>query len=168
MRSRSPLLVLSLVTGLAAGCVSRNVETISDDEASAMPAPAAPLSPDERAAATAAAPGFTGVARAADGVTSVPAGVLYVIVRVAGREGGPPLAVKRLPGELPAEFTVTSDDSMIPGTPLVDAMDVIVRLDQDGDAWSNQEGDLVGQVGPIGIGDTIDVVLDYTAEPSDQ
>jgi hypothetical protein len=168
MRFRRLSLALLLIASLGTGCVSRNVETIADEEAASMPAPPAPLSPDERAAAAVAAPGFTGAARAADEVTTVPAGILYIIVRVAGREGGPPLAVKRLPGELPAEFTITSDDSMIPGTPLVDAMDVTVRLDQDGDAWSNQAGDLVGSVGGVAIGDAIDVVLTYADATSDQ
>lgn len=159
--SRLVALIAILLVGVA--CVSRNVEDISAEEAAGMAVPPAPLSPEERAAAVVAEPGVTGTISVADGVANVPDGVLFVIVRVAGREGGPPLAVKRLSAELPAEFTITSADSMIPGTPLVDAMDVSVRLDQDGDAWSEQPGDLAGSVGPVSVGDTVAIVLEPAA-----
>lgn len=132
-----------------------------------MAPPPEPLSPEERAAAVIDEPGFSGTIELGPGTGVVPDGVLYVIVRVAGREAGAPLAVKRLSPDLPAEFTVTAADSMIPGTPLVDAMDVIVRLDQDGDAWSQQPGDLAGFAGGVSVGDTLQIVLtpeDATAQ----
>ena len=155
---RLPILLI-LVAALGAGCISRNVESIDRDEAASMETPPEPLTAEERANRVIADPGFTGSVRLGDDVTEAPPGVLYVIVRVAGRAGGPPLAVKRLPVELPADFTVTSAASMIPGTPLVDGMDVIVRVDQDGDAFTVQPGDLQGTVGPVSIGDEIEVVL---------
>jgi protein-disulfide isomerase len=163
LRSIRSLLILAAAALLAAGCVSRNVESIDSDEAATLPSPPAPLTAEERAAEAPAGPGFTGVVRLAEDIVSAPEGVLYIIVRVAGREGGPPLAVKRLPVDLPAEFSVTSADSMIPGTPLVDAMDVTVRVDQDGDAWTDEEGDLEGTVGAVALGDAIEVVLTRSA-----
>lgn len=160
MRTLRPFIMLALVTTMTMSCVSRNVENINAEEAAAMPAPPAPLTPEERTtAAVVAEPGFNVSVSVGADVATVPEGILYVIVRVAGRKGGPPLAVKRLPGDLPAEFTVTAADSMVPGTPLVDAMDVTVRLDQDGDAWSNQAGDLTGTVGSVAVGDTIEIIL---------
>lgn len=159
MRTLRPFIML-LVTAMTIGCVSRNVENINAEEAAAMPSPPAPLTSEDRTiAAVVAEPGFNVSVRVGADVAVVPEGILYVIVRVAGREGGPPLAVKRLPADLPAKFTVTSADSMIPGTPLVDAMEVTVRLDQDGDAWSHQAGDLTGTVGPVAVGDTIEIIL---------
>lgn len=162
MRSLRSFLTLAVAVAMTAGCVSRNVETISAEEAAAMESPPAPLTSQDRAAAVVAEPGFTIIASVSEDVSTVPDGVLYVIVRVAGREGGPPLAVKRLPPDLPVEFSVTAADAMVPGTPLVDAMDVTVRLDQDGDAWSNQDGDLAATVGPVAVGDTIEMVLTPT------
>ncbi|NKB86893.1 MAG: hypothetical protein GKS06_01555 [Acidobacteria bacterium] len=159
MRSRRLYFFAIILLVTAVSCVSRNVERIDDEEAAQMEAPPEPLSAEERANRVVADPGFTGSVRLGDEIASAPDGVLYVIVRVAGRAGGPPLAVKRLPVELPTDFVVTSADSMIPGTPLVDGMDVTIRVDQDGDAFTVQPGDLQGSVGPVAIGDTIEIVL---------
>ena len=162
MRTLRPLMTIAFAAAVVVGCVSRNVETISAEAAAAMAPPPAPLTSEDRAAAVIAEPGFTVIARVDPDVQTIPDGVLYVIVRVAGRVGGPPLAVKRLPADLPAEVRVTAADSMIPGTPLVAAMDVTVRLDQDGDAWSNQAGDLAGTAGPVAVGDTVEIILTLT------
>ncbi len=152
-----PLLLLSAVVAWA-GCVSRNVETIDREEASAIPAPPAPLAPGARAS-VAAPPGVEGTVSVDPAVGVVPGGVLYIIVRVSGRDGGPPLAVKPLPAEVPMSFTISEADSMIPGTPLVGDLDIIARLDQDGDAFSRQDGDLEGRAGPVRVGGTVDIVL---------
>jgi len=152
-------MTLTLTVAMMASCVSRNVETISAEEAAAMPLPSTPSTSEGSTAAVVAEPGFTVIASVSADVSTIPDGILYVIVRVAGRAGGPPMALKRMPGDLPVEFTVTAADSMVPGTPLVDAMDVTVRLDQDGDAWSNQEGDLTATVGSVAVGDTVEIVL---------
>jgi hypothetical protein len=159
LRARPLSVFVILIAALGTACVSRNVENIDREEAASMATPPEPLTAEERANRVISDPGFTGSVRLGDDVTSAPDGVLYVIVRVAGRAGGPPLAVKRLPVELPTDFVVTSADSMIPGTPLVDGMDVTVRVDQDGDAFTVQPGDLQGTVGPVSVGDEIEVVL---------
>jgi tetratricopeptide (TPR) repeat protein len=63
----------------------------------------------------------------------VSGGVLFVIVREAGVEGGPPLAVQRLiPRSLPLRFAIGEDDSMT-GDALPEEVLVEARLDADGD-----------------------------------
>lgn len=160
-------LLCAILCVLLAGCVSRNVERIDDEEAATMDSPSAraPVADAEGEAPTAeAGTAISGTLAVADDVDGVPAGVLYLIVRVAGRETGAPLAVKRLDSsDLPAEFRVSEADAMIPGTPLVGEMDVIARLDQDGDAFTEQPGDLLGRVGPVEPGDEVEIVLRESA-----
>ena len=140
------------------GCVSRNVETIDRQQASTIAAPPEPLDPGARASVS-TPPGVEGTISVDPAVGVVPEGVLYIIVRVSGRDGGPPLAVKPLPADVPISFTISEADSMIPGTPLVGDLDIIARLDQDGDAFSRQDGDLEGRAGPVQVGGTVDIVL---------
>jgi hypothetical protein len=64
-------------------------------------------------------------------------------------------------------FSISEADSMIPGTPLVGDLDIIARLDQDGDAFSRQEGDLEGRAGPVQVGAEVDIVLRPAAAPSE-
>ena len=60
-------------------------------------------------------------------------GVLFLIVREAEVEGGPPLAVQRLlPESFPLRFEIGSADSMT-GDSLPDELQVEARLDSDGD-----------------------------------
>lgn len=157
-RASIVLCLAAVLVAAGGGCVSRNVESIDSEEAASIPPPPEPVDPGSRPAQETDLPGIEGTVSAADGV-SIPDGVLYIIVRVAGREGGPPLAVKQLPVQLPASFRVTEADSMVPGTPLVGGLDVIARLDQDGNAFSHQDGDLEGRVGPVEVGDTVEIVL---------
>ena len=145
-------------------CVSRNVERISAEEGASIAPPPEPNSEAERAASAAQMPAIDGtVTMAVDLAGPAPPGVLYVIVRVAGRAQGPPLAVKQLAGELPAAFRISEADAMIPGTPFVGDLDVIVRLDQDGNAFSRQDGDLEGRAGPVQVGGSVQIVLYPTA-----
>ncbi len=70
--------------------------------------------------------------------------VLYVIVR---RPQGPrrPVAVQRIDRpRFPVEFQVTRDDVMIEGVQLQGMVEVIARLDKDGNAGPPQPGDLEG------------------------
>lgn len=159
--SRHPVRLLSacLMAALLVGCVSRNVERIPADEAATMSPPPAPATAEERAAA-AELPGISGtVTLGPETGGAAPAGTLYLIVRVSGRQGGAPLAVKQLTADFPVAFRVTEADAMVPGTPLIGDMDIIVRLDQDGDAFSRQDGDLEASVGPVQVGDDIEVAL---------
>ena len=73
---------------------------------------------------------------------TVPAGaVLFVIVREAGLETGPPAAVKRVPATgFPITVTLTDKDSMagesLPGLVRIDA-----RIDRDGNPLSKDPKD---------------------------
>lgn len=155
-QSLAVLLVAALVALATAGCVQRNVERISSEEAASMPAPPPPQPSSQKApgepTATTRISGTVEVpAELAD---SLPAGAtLYLIVRVAGREGGAPLAVQQVPTPtFPHRFEITERDAMIEGTPLRGEMSVTARLDQDGDAFSTEAGDFSGQVAPVVAG----------------
>lgn len=70
---------------------------------------------------------------------------LYINLRPV--DGGRPLAVKRLlASDLPYDFIFTKYDVMVPGTPFEGEVLVTAALDQDGDAWTRQEGDWEGSV----------------------
>lgn len=155
-----------LLSGSLAGCVSRNVEKIDREEASDLPPPpegaVAGVSPEagidpgaarsDGAAPAAEVPAIRGSVEIDDGLASrVPEGAtLFLIVRVAGREGGPPLAVQRPAGwRLPHEFVITEADAMVPGTPLMGELSVEARIDQDGVATTRTPGDLHGRVEPV-------------------
>lgn len=74
-----------------------------------------------------------------------PTDVLFVIVR---RPGGMPrpLAVKRFDGPtFPVSYEITNADVMVQGTELRGMVDVVARLDRDGQAGPAQPGDLEGK-----------------------
>ena len=160
LRRCSFLVVLSV---LAAGCVQRNVERISSEEAASIPAPPAPLEGGQQpGAAQVSATRLAGVIEIAPELAgAVPSrATLYLIVRVAGRATGAPLAVQQLPlPSFPYRFEITERDSMIEGTPLMGEMSVAARIDQDGNAFSTNPGDLSGQTSPVLAGDSEIVVL---------
>ncbi len=88
--------------------------------------------------------------------------VVFVIVRSAGVDSGPPLAVRRMRSSgFPLKYEVSEANVMIQGMPFQGLVDIIVRLDGDGKVGS-QPGDLEGKTKqPVKIGDTsINVVLD--------
>ncbi len=63
----------------------------------------------------------------------LPSGVLFLIVREAGVEAGPPLAVQRIvPTSFPLRFEIGQSDSMT-GESLPEEVRVDARLDSDGD-----------------------------------
>ncbi len=74
-----------------------------------------------------------------------PTDVLFVIVR---RPGGMPrpLAVRRVDGpKFPVAFELTNKDVMVQGTELRGMVEVIARVDKDGQAGPAQPGDLEGR-----------------------
>jgi cytochrome c-type biogenesis protein CcmH len=74
-----------------------------------------------------------------------PTDVLFVIVR---RPTGPPrpIAAKRIDApKFPVQFEITSADVMVQGTELKGMVDVIARLDRDGQAGQAQPGDMEGR-----------------------
>lgn len=154
---------------MAGACVSRNIESISSEEAATRAEPPAPLAPEQRPDSVVETLGVDGTITLAEGATMPASGVVFIIVRVSGRAGGAPLAVKQLPALVPATFQVSAADSMIAGTPLVGDLDLIVRYDQDGNAFSRQPGDLEGSVGPVQVGGVVEVVLSpVQVDPEEQ
>ena len=74
-----------------------------------------------------------------------PTDVLFVIVR---RPSGPPrpLAAKRIDNpSFPVSFEITDADVMMQGTELRGMVDIIARLDRDGQAGQPQAGDMEGR-----------------------
>jgi cytochrome c-type biogenesis protein CcmH len=74
-----------------------------------------------------------------------PTDVLFIIVR---RPQGPPrpVAVKRIDGpHFPVTFEITNQDVMAEGAELRGMVDVVARLDKDGQAGPPQAGDLEGR-----------------------
>ena len=74
-----------------------------------------------------------------------PTDVLFVIVR---RPTGPPrpIAAKRIDGpKFPVQFEITKADVMVQGSELKGMVDVIARLDRDGQAGQPQPGDMEGR-----------------------
>jgi hypothetical protein len=151
-----------LVALALGGCVQRNVERIGSEEAASLPAPPPPSAQPQRAATPEiAATSLTGRVEVAPELASaVPANAtLYLIVRVAGRAGGAPLAVQQIRDPtFPHDFRITERDSMIEGTPLIGEMSISARLDQDGDAFTTSAGDLVGEFSPVVAGES-DIVV---------
>ena len=167
------LIAVALVS--SQGCVSRNVEEIGSDEAAAIPAPqAAQSAADESPAATPS--GSAGQTRISGTVevapelaAQVPANAtLFLVVRIAGRDGGPPLAVQRHSSpSFPLQFVISENDSMVPNTPLVGELTISARIDLDGNAATATAGDLIGIVGPVQAGNT-DIVLLISAVETGQ
>ncbi|BCA53700.1 conserved exported protein of unknown function [Nitrospira sp. KM1] len=74
-----------------------------------------------------------------------PTDVLFVIVR---RPGGTPrpVAAKRIDNPtFPASFEITNADVMVQGSELRGMVDVVARLDRDGQAGPAQPGDIEGR-----------------------
>lgn len=155
---RLVLLMGTLAAMAATGCVQRNVERIGSEEAASIPPPPAPQAAS-RPGANSGAPttSLAGTVEVADDLTDLlpERSTLYLIVRVAGRETGAPLAVQQIvEPRFPFEFVITEQDSMIEGTPLVGDMSITARVDQDGDAFTTSPGDLRGQTAPVVAGDS--------------
>jgi cytochrome c-type biogenesis protein CcmH len=71
--------------------------------------------------------------------------VLFVIVR---RPGGTPrpVAAKRIESpKFPVPFEITNADVMVQGSELRGMVDVVARLDRDGQAGPAQAGDIEGR-----------------------
>jgi cytochrome c-type biogenesis protein CcmH len=74
-----------------------------------------------------------------------PTDVLFVIVR---RPGGTPrpVAAKRIDNpKFPAAFEITNNDVMVQGSELRGMVDIVARLDRDGQAGPAQPGDIEGR-----------------------
>ena len=73
-----------------------------------------------------------------------PSDVLFVIVRRPG--GARPIAAKRIDSpQFPVSFELTNADVMVQGSELRGMLDVVARLDRDGQAGPAQPGDIEGR-----------------------
>jgi cytochrome c-type biogenesis protein CcmH len=176
-RSRRPLLrslVACLIPlALAAAC-DRNIEPFDPAETPRKP-DLSRIFPDPNAssageagapaaggmAATAAAPARSETPRAGSGepvrgsieiapelAGQLPAeAVLFVIARIRGASGGPPLAVLRLPApRFPLPFEIGAQNLMIPSQRFEGDLTLTAQLDGDGNASTRLPGDLRGEL----------------------
>ena len=97
---------------------------------------------ETRAAAAASSPAsVVVVVDLPKGVTVPESAILFVIVREAGLDSGPPTAVKRVPAvNFPITVTLTEKDSMA-GEGLPGLMRVDARIDRDGDPLTKDPRD---------------------------
>ncbi len=73
-----------------------------------------------------------------------PTDVLFVIVKRPG--GARPVAARRIENpQFPVAFELTNDDVMVQGSELRGMLDVMARLDRDGQAGPAQPGDIEGR-----------------------
>ncbi|MCM2254783.1 MAG: tetratricopeptide repeat protein [Vicinamibacteria bacterium] len=137
----------------------------------AAPAAGAGASPDPHAGVAPVAPAATATATAAtvgaDGVgVSIRLGaglqgrgVLFVVVREAGQQAGPPIAARRVASPVfPLQVVLGASDSMM-GQPLPEKLSLEARLDSDGDVTTRDPGDLVARRDGVARG-SADTVLE--------
>ncbi len=96
------------------------------------------------------------------GTIEAPAGasgsVLFLFVRPASATGGPPLAVQRIPSPtFPLEFAIGPQDAMVASSPFPERVTLEARLDGDGNAMTEEPGDLSARsdTGPGASGVTL-------------
>jgi hypothetical protein len=72
-----------------------------------------------------------------------PGAVLFLVARTG--EGGPPVAVKRIPDpRFPLDFELGPDDRMLEGVPFTGPFELVARIDADRNAATRNPGDLQG------------------------
>ena len=93
--------------------------------------------------------------------------VLFIIARPGGSDG-PPAAVKKIEHPVfPLTYSIGSENSMMQGVPLSGKLNILVRLDKDGNPMTHQPGDMVGDYkkNPATVGaHNVDIVLDQLAQ----
>ena len=82
---------------------------------------------------------------------SASGGTLFIILRNSAA-AGPPVAVRKVDHPtFPLPFSIGPEDAMFSGTPLVGPFDITARLDQDGDAMTKTQGDILSSVGASNV-----------------
>ena len=83
------------------------------------------------------------IAGTIDAPTGAGGGVLFLFVRPAGATGGPPLAVQRIPSPtFPLAFAIGPQDAMVASGAFPERVTLEARLDGDGNAMTEEPGDL--------------------------
>lgn len=88
---------------------------------------------------------------------------VFIVVKRADASGQPtgtPLAVEKLAWADELPFQLTEAQAMVGGTELTGDVVVSVRYDQDGDALSKEQGDIVGQARVKLPADNVQIWLD--------
>ncbi|HWH77217.1 MAG TPA: tetratricopeptide repeat protein, partial [Candidatus Binatus sp.] len=97
-----------------------------------------------------------------------PQATLFIIARPAGGPGGPPLAVKRIANpSFPLDYSLSQDNVMMQGTPFTGKINILVRLDKDGNPTTRTPGDLSGEYkkNPADVGaKNADIVIDQVSQ----
>jgi cytochrome c-type biogenesis protein CcmH len=93
-----------------------------------------------------------------------PNAALFIIARRAGGAAGPPLAVKKIDRPtFPLVYTLGQENVMMQGTPFTGKIDIIVRLDKDGNPTTRGAGDMTGDYkkNPVEVGaKNADITID--------
>ncbi len=93
--------------------------------------------------------------------------VLFIIARPSGA-GGAPAAVKKIERPVfPLTYSIGPENSMMQGVPLSGKLNILIRLDKDGNPMTHQPGDMVGEYkkNPVAVGaHNVDIVLDQLAQ----
>jgi cytochrome c-type biogenesis protein CcmH len=103
-----------------------------------------------------AGPGVAGIVELDPALAGqvAPNALLFVTVRAAGTEGGPPVAVKRLPASgFPLRFAIGPADSMM-GAELPPKLKIEARVDSDGDPLSRSPSDPSARLDGVASGTT--------------
>lgn len=91
-----------------------------------------------------------------------PQAALFIIARSAA--AGPPLAVKKIDKPVfPLNYSLGQENVMMQGTPFTGNINIIVRLDKDGNPATRGPGDLTGEYkkNPVEVGaKNADIVID--------
>lgn len=122
----------------------------------AAPGPAAAAAPATGGGASDGGPGLAGVIELPDALRArvSPNALVFVTVRDEAANGGPPVAVKRLPAtSFPLPFTVDASDSMM-GQPLPARARVEARVDSDGNPLTRVATDPSARLDGVTAGST--------------
>jgi cytochrome c-type biogenesis protein CcmH len=125
--------------------------------------PTTPSAPGEAPAAVEQGPPIEGTITVAPELAGkASAGdTLFIIARKG--TSGPPLAAKKLAvSHFPLKYTLGADNVMMQGMPWAGELQIIVRVDKDGNATTKSPGDIMGvskQLVKVGAKDA-DIVLD--------
>ncbi len=143
----------------SAGCdrrmepwIAREAEVPESERPVRIPGLSAPIVRSQPSASSTVVPSprrgaapIRGTLQLADEETAGPGGVLFLIARSS--EVGPPLAVKRLPvGPFPMAFEIGPTDVMVPGTPFAGPIQLMARVDSDGNPLTVETGELTGRL----------------------
>jgi hypothetical protein len=97
-----------------------------------------------------------------------PQAALFIIARPAAGAGGPPLAVKKIDKPtFPLDYSLGQENVMMQGTPFTGKINIIVRLDKDGNPTTRGAGDLTGEYkkNPVEAGaKNVDIAIDQVMQ----